>query len=298
MGIIVGFIRFIFSTSLVLAGTLAIVMLIAAMYAGSNPSYSSKAETYTGNFQAYADQPVGNIPPGWRREQIAEYLNATGKVDGNRFLTLTSSGTVVNHPLLADRPAGASYEGYLLPGNYDLSTINTPEALIAQMLSNLATQLPPNAVDLARQQGLTFYEALIVASIVERETLLVSEQPVVASVYLNRLNPAYGEPYLNADPTVQYAMGYQPGTGQWWKSPVTLEEYQQVNSPYNTYLHTGLPPGPIANPGISSIMAVLQPANTDYLFFVCRYQNCKGGEHTFATSYQEHLQNVSNYYGQ
>ena len=298
MGIIFGFIRFIFKVSLLLAGTLAVVMLVGAMYSSSNPSYSSGTVTNITNFQAYADQPVGNIPPGWRREQIAEYLNATGKVDGNRFLNLTASGTVVNHPLLADRPAGASYEGYLLPGNYDLDVINTPEALVAQMLTNMAAQLPPNAVDLARQQGLTFYETLIVASIVERETLLASEKPVVASVYLNRLNPAYGEPYLNADPTVQYAMGYQPASGQWWKSPVTLDEYQGVDSPYNTYLYPGLPPGPIANPSIGSIMAVLQPANTDYLFFVCRHQNCKGGEHTFATTYQEHLQNVSNYYGQ
>ncbi len=298
MGIIFGFIRFIFSTSLLLAGTLAVVMLIAAMYSSSNPSYSSGAVTYTGNFEAYADQPVGNIPPGWRREQIAEYLNATGKIDGDRFLGLTAEGTVVNHPLLADRPVGASYEGYLLPGNYDLDAINTPEALIAQMLTNMAAQLPPNAVELARQQGLTFYQALIVASIVERETLLAAEKPIVASVYLNRLNPAFGESYLNADPTVQYAMGYQPGSGQWWKSPVTLDEYQQVDSPYNTYLYPGLPPGPIANPSIGSIMAVLQPAQTNYLYFVCRHQNCKGGEHTFATSYQEHLQNVSNYYGQ
>ena len=153
MGIIFGFIRFVLSTGLVLAGTVAVVVLIAAMYSSSNPTYSSGAVTYTANLEAYADQPVGNIPPGWRREQIAEYLNATGKVDGNRFLNLTATGTVVNHPLLADRPAGASYEGYLLPGNYDLDTITTPEALIAKMLTSMAAQLPSNTTELARQQG-------------------------------------------------------------------------------------------------------------------------------------------------
>jgi UPF0755 protein len=122
-----------------------------------------------------------------------------------------------------------------------------------------------------------------------------AEGPVIASVYLNRLKPGSAQPLLQADPTVQYAIGYQFDTGQWWKTPVRLEEYGRVDSPYNTYLYPGLPPGPIASPSLTSIMAVLQPAQTNYLFFVCQQPGCQGGQHVFAATYEEHLQNVAIY---
>jgi len=99
---------------------------------------------------------------------------------------------------------------------------------------------------------------------------------------------------LQADPTVQYAMGFQPESGQWWKTPVTLDEYQNVNSPYNTYLYPGLPPGPICSPGAGSIVAVLQPAQTSYLFFLARGD----GTHVFAETWEEHERNVQQYQGQ
>ena len=238
------------------------------------------------------------ILPGWRMEQVAEYLHTAGIMDGNEFLREARRGTTVAHDVLADRPSGQSYEGYLFPDTYLVLDSVTPKDLIAGMLDNMARKLPANALNLAQQQGLTFYEVLTLASIVERETALPQERPIVASVFLNRLDPANGEIYLKADPTVQYAMGYQSDTGQWWKSPVRLEEYDQVDSPYNTYLYPGLPPGPIASPGLDSIMAVLQPAETDYLFFVCRRPRCEGGEHVFAETYEEHLQNVAIYWEQ
>jgi UPF0755 protein len=144
---------------------------------------------------------------------------------------------------------------------------------------------------MAAAQGLTFYQVLTTASIVEREAVVPDERPTIASVYLNRIQQ---EMYLQADPTVQYAMGYQPDSGQWWKTPVTLEEYQNVNSPYNTYLNPGLPPGPICSPGAKSIDAVLQPAQTSYLFFVARGD----GSHVFAETYEEHERNVEVFQGQ
>lgn len=219
-------------------------------------------------------------------------------MDGNYFLSVARQGVAVDNPVLADRPTGQSYEGYLAPGTYHLPDDATPEELIALMLDNFSRQLPANAFDLAHQRGLSFHEALIVASIVERETFLDNERPLVASVYLNRLNPAFGLNHLQADPTVQYAMGYQSDTGLWWKSPVSLEEYPKVNSPYNTYLYPGLPPGPIASPSIESITAVLYPAETNYLYFVCQFPNCDGGTHVFAATYEDHLQNVTTYWGQ
>ncbi len=234
---------------------------------------------------------VVTIPEGWRAEQIAEMLTDEEIMDGDDFLAVVREGTAVEHNLLADRPAGQSYEGYLFPDTYRLPERAKPEDLIQRMLDNLAAKLPANTFELAGRQNLTFYQVLTLASIVEREAVIAEERPIIASVYLNRLKQGM---YLQADPTVQYAMGYQPETDQWWKTPVTLEEYSSVESPYNTYLNPGLPPGPIANPGIDSILAVLEPADTNYLFFVA-YGD---GAHVFAETYEEHQRNVATYQGQ
>ncbi len=110
---------------------------------------------------------------------------------------------------------------------------------------------------------LTLHQVLTLASIIEREAIADDERPMIAGVYLNRLARKMK---LQADPTVQYALGYQPDTGRWWKTPMNLDEYSQVKSPYNTYLYSGLPPGPIANPSLKSIQAVLDPAVHDYLY--------------------------------
>jgi UPF0755 protein len=240
---------------------------------------------------------VITIPEGWRAEQIAELLSREQVMDSVTFLEVVRQGTGVDHPLLADRPLGQGYEGYLYPDTYRLTFEVTPTDLIRLMLDTMADKLPADPFSLAAAQNLTFYQALTVASIVEREAVIAEERPTIASVYLNRLAPNSPHPLLEADPTVQYAMGYQPETGQWWKTPVSLEEYAQVDSPYNTYLYPGLPPGPIANPGSGAIIAVLEPAQTGYYFFVCREPGCAGGGHIFATTYEEHLQNVDRYYG-
>jgi UPF0755 protein len=237
--------------------------------------------------EASFEEVTVSIPEGWRAEQIAEKLTAEGIMDGAVFLAFVRQGTGIDHPLLADHPAGTSYEGYLFPDTYRIPANGSPEDLIVRMLDNMAGKLPPNALDMAAGQGYNFRDILTVASIVEREAVVAEERPTIASVYLNRL--AQGM-YLQADPTVQYAMGYQTDTGQWWKTPVTLDEYSQVNSPYNTYMNPGLPPGPIANPGADSILATLNPAQTDFLFFM----GCGGeGAHLFANNYAEHERNVA-----
>jgi UPF0755 protein len=95
---------------------------------------------------------------------------------------------------------------------------------------------------------------------------------------------------LNADPTVQYALGYQPETQQWWPV-VPIDMYAKVDSPYNTYLYTGLPPGPICEPGLNSLLAVLQPASTDYLYFLAKGD----GSHVFARTLEEQNANLAKY---
>jgi UPF0755 protein len=234
---------------------------------------------------------VITIPEGWRAEQVSDLLTDENIMDGSVFLAAVRQGVAIDHPLLADRPEGVGFEGYLFPDTYRLPAQASPEDLLTRMLDTMQARLPIGWEGMGAAQGLTFYQVLIVASIVEREAVVPEERPTIASVYLNRLQQ---DMYLQADPTVQYAMGYQPDTDQWWKTPVTLEEYQGVNSPYNTYLFPGLPPGPICSPGASSILAVLQPTQTPYLFFLARGD----GSHVFAETFEEHERNIQLYQGQ
>jgi UPF0755 protein len=291
MSQLAGLIRFLFNIALLLGGAIALLVIFAYL---ANRSFYQEVSRPEFTQPFYAGNSV-TVPPGWRLEQLADYLSTQGVMDGNLFAQQAQQGTVVNHAILADRPGGQSYEGYLFPGVYPISEQADPATLISLMLNQMAQELPGDLFSLAGQQGLTFYQVLTLASIVERETSLAEERPIVASVYLNRLKPGSGAPYLQADPTVQYAMGYQPASQQWWKTPVSLDEYELVESPYNTYLYPGLPPGPIASPSQASIMAVLQPAQTNYLFFVCRWPGCQDGQHNFAATYEEHLQNVAIY---
>jgi UPF0755 protein len=238
------------------------------------------------------------LPEGWRLEQSADYLTRAAVVTDDRYLTQGLSGDLTGlsaerYAFLNARPEGASLEGYLFPDTYELPTEGASGAdVLARQLDAFENKVVPVYQE-ARAGGSTEFDlhtALTLASIVEREAVVPEERAAIAGVYLNRL--ANGMK-LEADPTVQYAMGYQPKSGQWWKTPVYLEEYSSVDSPYNTYLYPGLPPGPIASPGLESIRAVLQPEQHDYLYFVALPD--ESGAHVFARTYEEHLGNVRRY---
>jgi len=253
--------------------------------------------------QAEAASVTITIPEGWRLEQIVEYLDEAGifaESEGalEQYRSQVISGDLTGldparYAFLQDRPAGASLEGYLFPETYEIPAQATlPADVLSRQLDTFAARVIP-AYEEAVQAGTTAYDlhtVLTLASIVEREAVVPEERPDIAGVYLNRL--AVGM-RLEADPTVQYAMGYQEESGQWWKTPVFLEEYSSVISPYNTYLNDGLPPGPIASPGLSSIQAVLTPAAHDYLYFVAVPDGT--GRHVFATTFDEHAVNVQRY---
>lgn len=243
------------------------------------------------------------IPEGWRAEQISDYLADAGVFGEDsaaltRYRTQIQTGDLVGldpaqYAFLQARPTGASLEGYLFPDTYEVPLEGaTAQDLLARQLETFARRVVSLYEAAVAQQTttLSLYEVLTVASIVEREAVVAAERPAIAGVYLNRL--AIGMK-LEADPTVQYAMGYQAATDQWWKTPVFLEEYSSVDSPYNTYLYPGLPPGPIANPGLSSIQAVLQPEQHDYLYFVALPDG--SGRHVFAQTFEEHSENVRRY---
>lgn len=251
---------------------------------------------------AEASSVTITIPEGWRLEQIADYLAEAeifadpAAAEAYRTQVLTGDLTgldVTRYAFLQDRPAGTSLEGYLFPDTYEIPAEGAiPLDVLTRQLDNFAAQVVPlyEQAVLSGTTDMDLHTVLTVASIVEREAVIPEERPDIAGVYLNRL--AIGM-RLEADPTVQYAMGYQPQTGQWWKTPVFLEEYSSVISPYNTYLNEGLPPGPIANPGLSSIRAVLDPGEHDYLYFVAVPDGT--GAHVFATTFDEHSVNVQRY---
>lgn len=231
------------------------------------------------------------IRPGWRAEQVAEYLATVNlpQYDKDRFLKLVKTGSY-DYAFLDDRPPNAApgLEGYLFPETYQVLQAITVDQLVNRLLFEFDQQVTPDMRAQAKAQGLTLHEAITLASIVERETVKPEEAPMIASVYLNR---SKAKTFLNADPTVQYAIGFVKDAKQWWKTPVTLEEYQRVDSPYNTYLYPGLPPGPIAEPSLNSIKAVLEPAQTDYFYFLATGD----GGHVFARTLQEHNANLTKY---
>ena len=244
------------------------------------------------------------IPEGWRLEQIADGLTRSGVIDGAAYRRLAETGDLSGldaaaaerYAFLKERPAGASLEGYLYPDTYELLADGaTPEALLRRQLDAFAERIVPryreaSLPSASEAKPLTLRQALTLASIVERETAVDDERPMIAGVYLNRLRQGIR---LEADPTVQYTMGYQAKTGQWWKSPVFLEEYGKVVSPYNTYLNAGLPPGPIASPGAQSFEAVVRPAQHDYLYLMAEADG--SGRHAFARTFLEHQENVRRY---
>jgi UPF0755 protein len=243
------------------------------------------------------------IPEGWRAEQIAWLLEQQGLVRSDDFMAEVTAGSHP-YPWLAERPGGASLEGYLFPDTYELAADVTPAAVADLMLSNFDARVLPEIearlagrtlFDLAQGDyvPMTVFDVITLASIVEREAVLAEERPVIASVYLNRLDPAYVEETalrLSSDPTIQYAKGYDPTTESWW-NPMLPGEGLTLESPYNTFKVQGLPPGPISNPGLASILAVLNPAETDHLYF----HAIGDGSHVFASTLEQHLQNQAEY---
>lgn len=243
------------------------------------------------------------VREGWRLEQTADYLAASGVITdatgGAAYRDQAARGDLTGldvgrYPFLQERPAGASLEGYLYPATYVLPMDGVAaQEMLARQLDAFAANVVPLYAEAADATDLTLHQVLTLASIVEREAVVPAERPTIAGVFLNRLAQGIK---LDADPTVQYALGYQPESGQWWKTPIFLEEYGAVASPYNTYLNPGLPPGPIAAPGLDSVRAVLYPEQHDYLYFVAIPDG--SGRHVFAATFAEHEENVRKYQGQ
>ncbi len=183
---------------------------------------------------------VVTFPEGMRAEEVADQLNVQGVMDGEAFLSLVRGGAATaralgDYPFVPD--GATTLEGYLFPDTYRLPARATPADLIQRMLDNFGRRLTPDIEQAIAQKGRSLEQVINVAAIVEREARRADERPLISSVYWNRLSgmcsKETGGSYLQADPTVQYAAG-QPG--EWWWKPPSVEAYQQIQSPYNTYL--------------------------------------------------------------
>ena len=224
------------------------------------------------------------ILPGWRIEEIANSLSTSGfNITSDEFMQ-----AVQIHPegySFSGCLPDDSLEGYLFPGSYTLPRDTNMDNLIGQILMNFEGQVNSEVRNGFITQGLDLCQAVTLASIVQREAILEEEMPLIASVFYNRLNSGAE---LASDPTIQYALGFNQDQGTWWTNPLSLHDLQ-VNSPYNTYVNKGLPPGPISNPDLAALRAVAFPAQTKYYYFRAA---CNGsGRHLFAETYAEHLAN-------
>jgi UPF0755 protein len=199
------------------------------------------------------------LPEGWTAKQMAESLESHGVTPAAEFLAAVQKG---------------NYEGFLFPDTY-LSNQGLPaEQVVTRMVHRFHEEEPKDMLSRAKAMHLSYRQIVILASLVEREARVPAERPVIAGVFYNRLRKHM---HIESCATIEYALGAP-------KPHLTYKDLQ-IDSPYNTYRHPGLPPGPICNPGKASLEAAAHPLATPMLFFVSKGD----GTHSFSTTYQEHL---------
>jgi len=211
---------------------------------------------------------VFTVPEGLTMAQIAERV-AEINLESEEFIALASDSAFVRSLGFSVR----TLEGYLYPDTYYLSDEVDDELFIRRMVGEFWNQIPKNSKQRADSMGFSLHEIVTLASIIEGEAQVDSERTIISAVYHNRLRLGHK---LEADPTVQYAHGT--------RKKRLLYKDLEIDSPYNTYLYPGLPPGPINSPGSASIRAALYPANVDYFFFVASGD----GTHIFTKTATEH----------
>ena len=224
------------------------------------------------------------ILPGWRIEEIAAILPSSGlNINPEEFLNIATNPS--SDWLSVGYENLDSLEGFLFPDEYLLDRDISALDIILTFLTRFNEKISSDLLIAFKSQGLNLQQALTMASIVEKEAVINEEMPMIASVFLNRY--AIGMK-LDSDPTVQYAAGYNVNQATWWTNPLSFQDLN-TDSPFNTYVYSGLPPHPICNPGLSSIQAVAFPEETSYYYFRAK---CDGsGKHNFAETYEEHLAN-------
>lgn len=205
---------------------------------------------------------------GWRIEEIANRLAKDLDIPEGEFLKVAQ-------------------EGYMFPDTYFIPRDASAAAIAKIFFDTFQQKVTEQLKQDVEKQELTFDEALILASIIEREGLTDSDRPIIAGILLKRLKANWP---LQADATLQYALGYQSGEKTWWKKNLTNED-KKIRSPYNTYTNPGLPPKPISSPGLASLKAVIYPEESPYWYYL---HDSEGNVH-YARTIEEHNDNIAKY---
>lgn len=205
---------------------------------------------------------------GWRVEEMAERLSSELGVSSSEFLKVAK-------------------EGYMFPDTYLFPKDYSAKQIVQRLKDTFDTKFNDELKAKFKKQGLSEKEGVILASIVEREARSFEVRKMAASILLKRLKIGMG---INADATIQYALGYQKDEKSWWKKRILYEDLK-IDSPYNTYIHSGLPPTPICNPSLSSLKAVADATSTEYLY----YFHDSAGNSYYAKTLEEHNLNVANH---
>ena len=252
-----------------------VVVLVVGIVAGAAAvihHYTAGDGSTTAPSQAAHSTKEITIPEGYDRHEIADLA----KQDGLKGDYLKASESVKGFnpdKYGADHPS--SLEGFLFPATYDLPRHPTVDDLVVRQLDAFKQYFGRVNLSYAKSKNLTPYDVLIIASMIEREAIIEKDRPLIAAVIYNRLRDGMN---LQIDATIRYAENN-------WTQPLSNSDLQ-LNSPYNTYTNSGLPPTPIGNPGLASIKAAAKPANVNYLYYVAKTNGCG---HFFTASYQEFL---------
>lgn len=213
------------------------------------------------------------VPEGFTLDQIANLLESEEIVSREEFLSALSDSSL-KFAYLPELPEGPNkLEGFLFPDTYSIGKGMTAQQIVQMMVDRFTDVYVPKYEQRAKEQGISIIEVITLASIIEREAKKPEERQLVSAVFHNRLKKGM---LLQSCATVQYALGEV--------KPVLYDTDLQIDSPYNTYINLGLPPGPIAAPGEASIKAALFPADVSYLYFVAK----PDGSHVFSNTLQEH----------
>ena len=232
-----------------------VVVLLAALVAAAALKHRRDLAASRPTVTSSPPIPL-TFPEGLRREEMAKLLDEKTQLSGQEYLDATGPGT--RGAERAGRSKPTSLEGFLFPATYEIGTQTTVPYLVDQQLAAFDGKFGTVNMKFAKSRNLTKFDVLIIASMIEREVVVPAERPIVAGVIYNRLKRKMR---LDIDATVQYAVGE-------WR-PLTAADLAS-DSPYNTRKFPGLPPGPIANPGLASIEAAAHPKQSAFLYYVAR----------------------------
>lgn len=224
------------------------------------------------------------VPEGYTVEKTAAKLAAEGLGDAEKFKEAARNYTPYKYMETNNADVKYKAEGFIFPSTYQFNDSMTEKDMLAMMVKEFNTQINHEKIgEAAEKTKMSIHDIVTIASMVELEAVFKEEQPRIAGVFLRRLKIYMP---IQSDTTIQYILGGEQ------KEEITIAD-TRIENPYNTYVNSGLPPGPVGSPGMDAIKAVLNPENTDYLYFVAE----KDGHHRFTRTYEEHLQAIEDIHG-